>query len=80
MEYVPLTPISSARCHLNLLDKVQRRPKRLIRYVLQLHPSPLVTMAAATTDEEKGQAVAEEHTRASPKGCSADCATQGTNA
>ena len=28
MEYAPLTWMSSARCHLNLLDKVQRRTER----------------------------------------------------
>ena len=30
MEYVPLTWMSGARCHLNLLDKVQRQAKCLI--------------------------------------------------
>ena len=30
MEYAPLTWMSSARCHLNLLDRVQRRAERLI--------------------------------------------------
>ncbi|XP_045128968.1 ras guanine nucleotide exchange factor B-like [Portunus trituberculatus] len=30
MEYAPLTWMSSARCHLSLLDKVQRRAERLI--------------------------------------------------
>ena len=30
MEYAPLTWMSSARCHLNLLDRVERRAKRLI--------------------------------------------------
>ncbi len=30
MEYAPLTWMSSANCHLNLLDKVQRRAERLI--------------------------------------------------
>ena len=37
MEYAPLTWMSSARCHLNLLDKVQRRAERLIA-ARQSHP------------------------------------------
>ena len=31
MEYAPLTWMASARCHLNLLEKIQRRAERLIR-------------------------------------------------
>ena len=31
MEYIPLTWMSGTRCHLNLLDKVQRQAERLIR-------------------------------------------------
>ena len=37
MEYAPLTWMSSSRCHLNLLDKVQRRAERLISGARQPH-------------------------------------------
>ena len=38
MEYAPLTWMASALCHLNLLDKVQRRAERLIRGCHHLRP------------------------------------------
>ena len=38
MDYAPLTWMSSARCHLNLLDKVQRWAERLISVAHQLQP------------------------------------------
>ena len=38
MEYAPLTWMSSAHCHLNLLDKVQKRAERLISGVHRPHP------------------------------------------
>lgn len=40
MEYAPLSWMSSARCHLNLLDKVQRRAERLINDARQPRPPP----------------------------------------
>ncbi|MPC54568.1 hypothetical protein E2C01_048489 [Portunus trituberculatus] len=40
MEYALVTWISSAHCHLNMLDKVQRRAERLIRGARQVHPTP----------------------------------------
>lgn len=39
MEYAPLTWMASARCHLNLLDKVQRRAERLINGTQHHRPS-----------------------------------------
>ena len=44
MEYAPLTWMSSVRCPLNLLDKVQRRAEHL-----QAATTTPTTMAAATT-------------------------------
>ena len=38
MEYAPLTWMASAQCHLNLLDRVQRRAMRLINEQAQLQP------------------------------------------
>ena len=38
MKCSPLAWISSARCHLNLLDKVQRKAEHLIIGARQLHP------------------------------------------
>ena len=54
MEYAPLTWMSSARCHLNLLDKVQRRAERLISGAQQPHPPPQQPQQPRRQQQQQG--------------------------